>query len=170
MRRQQLIIATGILVVLGITALVWPRLRTGSSIQESLRQAVQNAHQVVVIVHSSQWDPPAANRDSVETYKEKIFQVVELESAQRESLLQALPEAKDVSDRVASSCIFVPHHRIEIVKTDGGKLVWEICFHCGEHLVAGDRVRILPAGWRGSLMSFFQSQNIRTDVPEKGGG
>ena len=165
MKLRQLIIVTSILVLLGITAVVWPWFSSGSPIQTRLRDTVQNAHQVIVIVHSSKWDDPEVNEHSIKNYKEEIFQTVEL--GQRESLLRALPTAKDVSDRVATMCIFVPHHRIEIVSADGSKLVLEICFHCGEHFVAGDRVRILPAGWRASLRSFFQSQNIKTDVPKK---
>ena len=167
MKRRQLITASSILVLLGITAVVWPWFSNGSPIQTRLRDAIQSAHQVIVIVHSSKWDDPEVNEHSIKNYKEEIFQTVELGPSQRESLLLALPSAKDLSDRVTTMCIFVPHHRIEIVNADGSKLVWEICFHCGEHFVTGDRVRILPAGWGASLRNFFQSQNIKTDVPEK---
>jgi hypothetical protein len=170
MKRRLLINATSILVLLGIMVIVWSWFSSGSPIQTRLRDAIQSAHQVIVIVHSSRWDDPEVNEHSIKNYKEEVFQTVELGPGQRESLLQALPTAKDVSDRVTTMCIFVPHHRIEIVNADGSKLVWEICFHCGEHFVAGDRVRILPAGWPASLKSFFQSQKIKTDVPEKKDG
>src|SRR5215213_2197101 len=147
MKRRRLIAAGTILVLLGVTAFVWPRFSNGSPVQTRLRDAVRNARQVMIIVHSSRWDHLELNGHLNENYKEELFQIVELGPGQRESFLRALPTAKDVSEHMAKTCIFVPHHRVEIVKQEGSKLVWEICFHCGEHLVAGDRVRILPEGW-----------------------
>jgi hypothetical protein len=164
MKRQKLIVA-GCIVSALIAVFVWPRLNGGSPIQQRLHEAIRNARQVVVEVHSAPWDDPSANSDSITNYKEKVFQTVELRPAQRKSLLRAMPAARDVSDHMASNCIFESHHRIEIVSADGSKLAWEICFQCGEHFVEGDQVRILPAGWRASLLRFFESQNIRTNVP-----
>jgi len=120
---------------------------------------------VVVIVHSSPVDNPSEK--AMKNYKEQIFQSLELLPAQRDALLHALPKARDISDSVATACVFDPHHGIEIFKADGSRLAWEICFQCGEHFVEGDRVRILPRGWPDSLKSFFQSQNIKTSVPRK---
>jgi hypothetical protein len=156
-----------IITLLGIVLFVRPRFSGGTPIQTKLLDAIRNTKQVVVVVHSSRCDYPQANEEAMRNYKEQIFQTVDLLPAQRESLLQALPRAKDISDSAQTTCIFVPHHRIEILKSDGSKLVWEICFQCGEHFVEGDRVRILPHGWAHCLKSFFQSQNIRTGVPPK---
>lgn len=164
MKRQRLVLA-GCIIVAIFAAFIWPRLSGGSPIQQRLHEAIRNAQRVVVVVHSSPFDDPAVSSDSIKNYKEEVFQTVELRPDQRKSILRALRAAKDVSDEMATACIFDPHHRVEIVNTDGSKLVWEICFQCGEHFLAGDRVRILPAGWRASLLSFFELQNIRTNVP-----
>jgi hypothetical protein len=165
MKRRRLAFATCIIVLLGIVAFASLQFSGGSPIQTKLRDTIRNAQKVVVVVHSSPWDNP--EQEAMKNYKEQIFQTVELLPAQRESLLHALPKAKDISDSTLTACIFDPHHRVEILKSDGSNLVWEICFQCGEHFVAGDRVRIMPRGWPDSLKSFFQSQNLRINAPEK---
>jgi hypothetical protein len=161
MNLWRLALPTFIAVVLVIGAFVTWRFGTGSPIQTTLHEALRDAKRVVVIVHSSQVDSP--NAETMKNYKEQVFQSLELLPAQRRSLLRSLPRARDISDSVSTACIFNPHHRIEIFKADGTRLVWEICFICGEHFVEGDHVRILPGGWRASLRSFFESQNIRTE-------
>ena len=163
MKLRRLAFATCIIALIGIVAFARSRFSGDSSIQKKLHNAIRNAQRVTVVVHSSPWDNPEPNEEAMKNYKEQIFQTVKLLPAQRRSLLHALPKAKDISDSAATACIFDPHHRIEILQSDGSRLVWEICFHCGEHFVEGDRVRILPLGWSDSLKSFFQSQNIRTN-------
>src|SRR5437016_3442522 len=118
MKPRRLAFATCIIVLLGIVAFARSRFSGGSSIQTKLHDAIRNAQKVVVVVHSSRLDNP---EEATKHYKEQIFQTVELQ-AQRESLLHALPKAKDISDSTATSCIFDPHHRIEIFKSDGSNL------------------------------------------------
>jgi hypothetical protein len=167
MNPRRLALASSIVALLGITAFTTWRFGSGSPIQTTIHEALRNAKRVVVTVHSSPEDSP--DEEAMKNYKEQVFQTLELLPAQREALLHALPRAKDISDSVGTKCIFDPHHRIEIVKADGTRLVWEICFHCGEHFLEGDRIRILPRGWPASLKSFFQSQNIQTSEPQNHG-
>src|SRR4051812_32808481 len=161
-------LAFAVCVVALLGTVVYPnsRLKRGSPIQTKLHDAIRNAQKVVVIVHSGPWDNPAADIERMKNFKEQILQTVELLPAQRNSLLGALPKAKDLSDRTSTACIFDPHHRIEILNPDGSRLIWEVCFHCGQHFVEGDHVRILPLGWPDSLKRCFESQNIRVIVPQ----
>src|SRR3954469_8767115 len=99
MNLRRLALATTTLGLLGIVAFAMSRFGRDSSIQTTLHEAIQNAKQVVIIVHSSPFDNP--NEEAMKNYQEQIFQSVELLPAQREALLHALPKAKDISDSIA---------------------------------------------------------------------
>ena len=139
-------------VILGL-GLVAPLLR-GWLLHHTLLAATDGASTIKVIEHSDSHDLPF---DPEEKYEEKIFRSLTLSADQISQLRRALSASLDYSLTVATACIFVPHHRVEITRKDDGVTVLEICFQCGEIRLDGGESRIMPKGWKSSLQSFVIS-------------
>jgi hypothetical protein len=99
---------------------------------------IKNSDEITVTEHSNKWDylRPDRNQDG---YKEKIYQVVQITSSQKESLVDILSALPTRTQDAFPACIFEPHHRIEF--RNRGSLIdtMEICFACGQ------------IEWQGSL-------------------
>ncbi len=130
-------------------------------LRHSILDEIARAKEIRVIEHSSRWDFPRNNSISL---NERIYKTIVLTSSQVAQLKTALFPSLDYSGNTFLSCIFEPHHRVEIVRADNSVFVIEICFVCGE-LDVGRGQRILPDGWENSLKTFISSLSLRPDGP-----
>jgi hypothetical protein len=124
----------------------------GWSLHHKLLAATDGASTIKVIKHSDRLDP---SFNPGKKYKEKIFRSVTLSTDQISQFRRALPVSSDYS--VPKACAFVPHHRVEITRKDGGITVLEICFQCGAISLDARNSRSLPKGLERSLRDFVIS-------------
>lgn len=128
-----------------------------------LDSEIKQALKISAIEHTDPHDR-LGDRDQ---FQEKILQSKILSAKEIRELLKAIPFAEDGSDYSWLSCIFSPHHRIEIERPDHTLFVWKICFTCGEHELPNDRNRILPEGWETSLASFFKGIGMDPELHKR---
>ena len=130
-------------------------------LRHSILDEIARAKEIRVVEHSCRWD---FLRDNLVVLNEKIYKTIVLTPSQVTQLKTALFPSLDHSGNTFLSCIFEPHHRLEIVRPDNSVFVIEICFVCGE-LDVGAGQRILPDGWENSLKTFISSLSLRPDGP-----
>jgi hypothetical protein len=153
MKRWIIRIALGGLALV-VAAIVALGLLRGWSLRHTLLAAADSASTIRVIEHSDRFDRPF---DLEKQYEERVFRSVTLSADQASKLRRAFPISLDYSFAIATACIFSSHHRVEIVRKDGGVTILEICFHCSEVRLDGGGQRIMPVGWDSSLRGFIIS-------------
>jgi hypothetical protein len=154
-------VALLLLICVGVTALMFlvvlPTRKTWAYARW-LSDAMLNARSVTIVEFERYlW-----------TDRELIFQRVEASPSQIEALRVATGGWIAMKSFLQTMC-FNPHHRIEVVRADGSKLQFDICFHCNNFVMGDSRASMIPASWRSGLESFFREAGMppREDYSER---
>jgi predicted transcriptional regulator len=84
---------------------------------------------------------------------ELVFRRVFATPQQIDALREAIGQWYAPHPGRAMAC-YEPHHRVEVLRTDGTILSLEVCFMCGNYGF-GDGVRSMPEVWRQPLRNVF---------------
>ena len=152
-RRLRLIRITSLLlVVLGVAALIcyviipsqpaWNYART-------LSAAMKDARAVTLVEFERSFSGRV----------ELVFQRVAATPAQMAALRSATSAWYAPIPRWKANC-YNPHHRIEIVRADGSKLRFEMCFQCQNFKWGEEGLQTLPLSWSEALKNFFTANGM----------
>ena len=93
---------------------------------------------------------------------ELIFKRAAATPTQMEAILKATGSLISPIPDSETKC-FWPHHRIEIIRTDGSELRFEVCFMCQNFLMEGGQVNkfeSLPVNWSKHLAKVFTDADM----------
>ncbi|NMY40950.1 hypothetical protein HBN76_06520 [Pseudomonas sp. WS 5013] len=129
-----------------------------------LAQEVKSSDSIVFIEHSYKFDffdrnnPSGIDIEKAPTY---IYKTQKISADQQKKFLSALMAIEEKNVNMVSSCIFVPHHRIEFYKS--GKLTssMEICFHCAD-IEWSATINTRPIALVGVLANTFVEAGFKT--------
>ncbi len=100
-----------------------------------LAQEVESSDSIVFVEHSYKLDffdnnnPSSIDIEKAPTY---VYKTQKISADQQRKFLSALISIEEKDVNMVSSCMFVPHHRIEFYKSGKLSSSMEICFHCSD--------------------------------------
>lgn len=96
---------------------------------------MKRSDSIVFVEHSYKFDffdrnnPSSIDIEKAPTY---IYKAQKISADQQKNFLSALMAIEEKNVNMVSSCIFMPHHRIEFYKSGKLSSSMEICFHCAD--------------------------------------
>jgi hypothetical protein len=86
--------------------------------------------------------------------RERILHTVTASPVQISRFRSATSGFLDAGSPLAHKRCFTPHHRVEIVRTDGSVSRFDVCFLCNNFRFDGPVIHTIPSGWRSRLERF----------------
>ena len=103
----------------------------GGKYLADLLAAIQNADVITIAEHSDMIDYWRPDR-SVDGYKEKIYEVVQISQTEKRGLIEMVRSLDTTTQNAFAACTFNPHHRIAFYKDGKLTSTMEVCFECGD--------------------------------------
>lgn len=129
-----------------------------------LAQEVESSDSIIFVEHSYKFDffdnnnPSSIDIEKAPTY---IYKTQEISPDQQKKFLLAIMTIKEKDVNMVSSCMFVPHHRIDFYKFGKLSSSMEICFHCAD--IEWDATRnTRPIALVGVLENTFVEAGFKT--------
>lgn len=100
-----------------------------------LTKEVESAESIMFVEHSYKFDflNSSSNKTiDIEKTPTYIYKTQIITARQQKNLVSSLESMEEKDMNMFSSCIFVPHHRIEFYKSGKLSSSMEICFHCAD--------------------------------------
>lgn len=100
-----------------------------------LAQEVESSDSIIFVEHSYKFDffdnsnPSSIDIEEAPTY---TYRTQKISANQQRKFFSALMALEEKNVNMFSSCMFVPHHRIEFYKSSKLSSSMEICFHCSD--------------------------------------
>ena len=85
---------------------------------------------------------------------------VELPRSEWPQFVGALPVVPDVGMPGLVKLCFIPHHRIVVTDSRGGRFEFTVCFQCDQLKVGQTGIVATPYLWQGSLRRLFGSHRV----------
>jgi len=158
-RRKKAFVVVGIVAAVVLACLtVSFRYIPGSELRRQVLSEIKNAKSIKVVEHSDRFDRPE------DVYRERIIRSVDLTPIQISGLRSVFPRIPFSDIITESMCVFSPHHRLELAKSDGSTFIIEICFQCGQISLGKGDIQQIPDVWNEPLRVFVTSLGLDVDV------
>ncbi len=100
--------------------------------KSDLVAAISAAPQIEIVEHSWRDDFQDVSGEPLEDPPHIEYKRINLTPAQRHDLRERFLNMADVPKAAFASCIFEPHHSIELIAENGAKSVIFVCFTCDD--------------------------------------
>jgi hypothetical protein len=165
-RRKTFLIWLGVLLILGAALLLFEFVVSPSSEQWRQSRILSTALRDARSVNLVEFTPHYVDVESGKVIdREVLFQQLTATRAQIEALESATDRFLTFQTMMSMKGCFTPHHRVEIVRTNGTLTNFTLCFKCENFKFDSGDTQPIPAAWLPRLTRFFSAAGMppRTD-------